>query len=97
MTDIRDPLEKAVDKASRLTVNRRMRERIADLEDDLARLRDQLAWHVADKNKWQDVQAGHLREITAMIARVAIAAMLEAWPSLQERVTTSAALARMAG
>lgn len=35
-----------------------------------ARLRAEVAWHVADKNKWQDTQAAHLREVTRLTARV---------------------------
>lgn len=31
-------------------------------------LRAEVAWHVEDKNKWQDTQAAHIREVTRLTA-----------------------------
>ncbi len=38
--------------------------------EQCAALRAEVAWHVEDKNKWQDTQAAHLREITRFRAEV---------------------------
>jgi hypothetical protein len=38
--------------------------------DEITRLRAEVAWHVEDKNAWQDTQAAHLREVTRLIAEV---------------------------
>jgi hypothetical protein len=35
-------------------------------------LRAEVAWHVEDKNKWEDTQAAHLREVTRLTARVEV-------------------------
>ena len=35
---------------------------------EITTLRAEVAWHVEDKNKWQDTQAAHLREITRLTA-----------------------------
>ena len=40
---------------------------MADCEQ-CAALRAEVAWHVEDKNKWQDTQAAHLREVTTLRA-----------------------------
>ena len=34
--------------------------------DEITRLRAEVAWHVEDKNAWQDTQAAHLREVTRL-------------------------------
>ena len=38
--------------------------------DEITRLRAEVAWHVEDKNAWQDTQAAHLREVTRLTAEV---------------------------
>ena len=42
----------------------------AESADTITALRAEVAWHVEDKNKWQDTQAAHLREVTRLTARV---------------------------
>ena len=38
--------------------------------DEITRLTAEVAWHVKDKNAWQDTQTAHLREVTRLTARV---------------------------
>ena len=40
------------------------------LMEERTRLTAEVAWHVEDKNKWQDTQAAHLREITRLTAEI---------------------------
>ena len=35
---------------------------------EITALRAEVAWHVEDKNKWEDTQAAHLREVTRLTA-----------------------------
>lgn len=39
-------------------------------QDEIARLTAEVAWHVKDKNKWEDTQAAHLRKVICLRAEV---------------------------
>ena len=41
------------------------------LMEERTRLAAEVAWHVEDKNKWQDTQAAHLQKVIRLTARVA--------------------------
>jgi hypothetical protein len=51
-------------------------------------LRAEVAWHVEDKNAWQDTQAAHLREVTRLTARVkeleGVLANIRSFPNFSE-------------
>jgi uncharacterized small protein (DUF1192 family) len=51
--------------------NNAPREAADEITRLIARLREEVAWHEADKARFHDVQAAHLREITRLKAEVA--------------------------
>ena len=62
-------LRAEVDNLKSMVIAQEKLLRSKDAENE--RLRAEVAWHVEDKNKWQDTQAAHLREVTRLTARVA--------------------------
>lgn len=44
---------------------------VLHLKNEIASLNAEVAWYVADKDRWQDAQAAHLRAIASLKAEVA--------------------------